>query len=192
MKRIYHIISCVILFCAIGFDLFAQKDFLGIPSITLNDTEYFLKWSSKTKSGRFLEEFIQQKETVTNYSMKLVLECSPENKTVEDEVHELMGKLAVKKEQNIVFSFEQIDSPVEGELWIEYVQGNVQGGQSFTMEWNLNRYRLVNNRVVLFRVIHKVYDKELDDFMKTVNKRREKWINEAVSFPMDSVNVNTK
>ena len=189
MKHVYQIISCLVLFMMVESDLFAQKDFFGMQTITVSDQEFVLRWSAKTRNDRYMEEFLLPSENFAGFIQKVTIECSQENKSVEDEMRELMAKLAVKKEQNIVFSFEQIDSPVEGEIWIEYVQGNVQGGQSFTMEWNLNRYCLVNNRVVLFRVIHRAYDKELNDFMKIINKKRDKWIKDAASFQMETVKV---
>ena len=137
---------------------------------------YHLRWSAKTKNGRILEEFLTDKENASRFKNKIVVECSKAGKAIEDEVHECIGSLAAKKEQNIVFSFQQLNSENDNEVWVEYVQGNVQGGQPFVMEWNLNRYVKLDDRVLLLRFIRRAYNKEYDSFLKDVNKNRIEWI----------------
>ncbi len=189
MKYILRAISFLFIFCAVSLELSAQKDFLGIPSIDMGGKSYNLCWSAKTKNGRFLEEFLSKDESYARFETKLIIECTPEGKSLEGEVNEMMGKLALKKEQSIVYSFEQIETQRPGELWIEYVQGNVQGGQPFTLEWNLNRYVLIDNRVVLFRICHRGYNMELNDFTKKANKMRNEWIKQSLDFSFDKITI---
>lgn len=187
MKRNFILL---LFFCAVSLSLTAQKDFFSVPSVKTGQNEYLLKWSAKTKTGRILEEFLRRNESYPKFECKVILECDiDDNAGLEGEVNSLMALLALKKEQSIVFSFQQLDATVDGELWVEYVQGNVQGGQPFTLEWNLNRYRMVDGHVVLFRICHRVYDKELEEFNKTVSKSREAWISEAVDFDLSTVKV---
>jgi hypothetical protein len=65
----------------------------------------------------------------------------------------------------------------------------VQGGQTFTIEWNLARYAVVNGRVVFIRYIQRHYDKELDDFMKKVNRSREKWMGRVSAFSLENIKI---
>ena len=176
-------------FCAVGPLLSAQKDFFSLPSIKMGQKEYQLKWSAKTKTGRYLEEFLQSNEPFPKFECKVIVECSAEGSDVQSEVNSMMALLGLKKEQNIVFSFEKLDESVSDELWIEYVQGNVQGGQPFTLEWNINRYRMVDDRVVLLRVSHRVYDKSQEDFDKVIEKKREEWISDAKEFDLSNIHL---
>lgn len=170
-------------------NLFAQRDFFGIPTVQLGDTEFQLRWSSKTKQGRYMAEYLRKNENMTNFEEKIVVECASQGKTVENEVTEMMGKLALKKEQNIVFSFQQLEGLENGVLCIEYVQGNVQGGQSFTLEWNIARFKNVNGRVVMYRYIQRTYDKSLETFTKKIEKKKNEWLKKALLFDLNTVKV---
>ncbi len=169
--------------------VFSQKDFFGFSVFELDGTEYYLRWSSKTRNGRFLEEFLPKKEDMVKFERKAVVECASVGKSIESEVSELMGKLAVRKEQNVVFNFKRVESPVEGEIWIEYVQGDVQGGHAFTMEWNLARFGMSGQRAVMFRLVRRSYEKDSDDFLKLVEKKRSAWLKEAEMFRLQRVVV---
>lgn len=190
MNRLLPLLVSLVAFLGTSFpSAFAQRDFLGMPKVMVGDEEFFLRWSSKTRQGRLMEEFLPEKMDMTNFEQKLVVEVAPEGRSLNSEVAELLGNLARKKEQNVVFSFQQVEAQREGELWIEYVQGNVQGGQTFTIEWNLARYAVVNGRVVFIRYIQRHYDKELDDFMKKVNRSREKWVSTVSGFSLESIKI---
>lgn len=190
MNRLLPLLVSLVAFLGTSFpSAFAQRDFLGMPKAMVGDEEFFLRWSSKTRQGRLMEEFLPEKMDMTNFEQKLVVEVAPEGRSLNSEVAELLGNLARKKEQNVVFSFQQVEAQREGELWIEYVQGNVQGGQTFTIEWNLARYAVVNGRVVFIRYIQRHYDKELDDFMKKVNRSREKWVSTVSGFSLESIKI---
>ncbi len=171
------------------FPIFSQTDYLGLQKISLEGTDYLLRWSSKTKSGRYLEEFLRKSESMVRFESKVIVECTPEGAEVEKEENQLMTKLSLQKEQNIVFSFKKIDPLKDGELWIEYVQGNVQGGRTFILEWNIARIRQVGERVVFFRYLHRTYKDELDAFMKNVEKKRNEWLKNAADFRIESVSV---
>ncbi len=171
------------------FSIFSQTDYLGLQKISLEGTDYLLRWSSKTKSGRYLEEFLRKSESMVRFESKVIVECTPEGAEVEKEENQLMTKLSLQKEQNIVFSFKKIDPLKDGELWIEYVQGNVQGGRTFILEWNIARIRQVGERVVFFRYLHRTYKDELDAFMKNVEKKRNEWLKNAADFRIESVSV---
>ncbi len=191
MKYVFKIVLLFTL-CAVSFNLSAQKDYLGVASINFDNESYLLRWSAKTKTGRLLEEFLPAKANFASFETKLILECSSEGKEIADEVRVMMSTLALKKEENIVYSFQQIEAQAPDEIWIEYIQGNVQGGQPFTLEWNLNRYKLIGNRVVLFRTCHRGYNIEVNSFTKKANKKREEWIKEAMTFSFDTVKINNK
>ena len=185
--RLLLIVSSVLLLDC--FPIFCQTDYLGLQRISLEEDDYLLRWSSKTKSGRYLEEFLKKDESMVRFESKVIVECTPKGAEVEKEENQLMTKLSLQKEQNIVFSFNKIEPLKEGELWIEYVQGNVQGGRTFTLEWNVARIRQVEDRVVFFRYLHRTYKDELDAFMKKVEKKRNEWLKNAADFKLESVNV---
>lgn len=190
MNRLLPFLLSLFTFLGVSYpSAFAQRDFLGMPNVSVGDEDFFLRWSSKTRQGRLMEEFLPEKMDMTNFEQKLVVEVAPVGRSLNAEVAELLGNLARKKEQNVVFSFQQVEAQQEGELWIEYVQGNVQGGQTFTIEWNLARYAVVNGRVVFIRYIQRHYDKELDDFMKKVNRSREKWMGRVSAFSLENIKI---
>lgn len=172
------------------FMSFAQKDFFGIPTVSVADETYHLKWSAKMRNGRILEEFIQQDDDMSKFREKVVMELSTAGKSAEDEVANLMASLALMKEQSIVFSYTQLESATPGEIWVEYTQGNVQGGKPFVLEWNFCRYKTVDDRIVLFRFRRRFYDTKEDTFMKNVEKKREKWIEELVSYEIPALKDN--
>lgn len=182
MDNMRRILICWIGMMFVSLSLFAQKDFFGFQKLTLGDESYQLKWSAKTRNGRVLEEFIRPKDNLAKFEKKVVLELSNKGKTKEDEAKNQMADLAVMKEQSIVFSFNQLESNYPDEVWLEYTQGNVQGGKPFVLEWNFCRYKSVGDRVVLFRFRHRYYDTKEESFTKTVNKNRKKWVEEIVSF----------
>lgn len=167
---------------------FAQKDYFGVQTLSLDGESYQLKWSTKTRNGRVMEEFIRAKDNMAKFEKKLVLELSAKGKVKEDEAKNQMADLAVMKEQSIVFSFDQLESKYPDEIWLEYTQGNVQGGKPFVLEWNFCRYKSVGDRVVLFRFRQRYYDTKEQTFTKTVEKNREKWIKEMVSFQIPDLN----
>ena len=182
MDNMRRIIICWVGMMLMSLSLFAQKDFFGFQSLSLGDETYQLKWSAKTRNGRVMEEFIRPKDNLAKFEKKVVLELSNSGKIKEDEVKNQMADLAVMKEQSIVFSFDQLESKFPDEIWLEYTQGNVQGGKPFVLEWNFCRYKSVGDRVVLFRFRHRYYDTKEESFTKTVNKNRNKWMEEIVSF----------
>ncbi|MBR3519144.1 MAG: hypothetical protein IKN77_03365 [Paludibacteraceae bacterium] len=167
---------------------FAQKDFFGFQTLSLGDESYQLKWSAKTRNGRVMEEFIRPKDNLAKFEKKVVLELSTKGKTNVDEAKNQMADLAVMKEQSIVFSFDQLESKYPDEVWLEYTQGNVQGGKPFVLEWNFCRYKSVGDRVVLFRFRHRYYDTKEQTFTNTVAKHRKKWIEEILSFQIPELN----
>ncbi len=182
MDKMRRLIICWVCMMLVSLVSYAQKDFFGFQNITLDDEPYQLKWSAKTRNGRVLEEFIRPKDNLAKFEKKVVLELSNSGKTKEDEVKNQMADLAVMKEESIVFSFDQLESEYPDEIWLEYTQGNVQGGKPFVLEWNFCRYKSVGDRVVLFRFRHRYYDTKEDSFTKTVNKNRKKWMKAIVSF----------
>ncbi len=186
LRFLLILFSVLLLGC---FPVFCQTDYLGLPKVSLAEGDYLLRWSSKTKSGRYLEEFLKKDESMVRFESKVIVECTPKGAEVEKEENQLMTKLSLQKEQNIVFSFNKIEPLKEGELWIEYVQGNVQGGKTFTLEWNVARIRQVEDRVVFFRFLHRTYKDELDAFMKKVEKKRNEWLKNASDFKLESVKV---
>jgi hypothetical protein len=182
MDNMKRFIICWVCAMFVSLSSFAQKDFFGFQNVSVADESYQLKWSAKMKNGRIMEEFLRPKDNFAKFEKKVVLELSNAGKMKEDEVKNQMAELAVMKEQSIVFSFNQLDSKYPDEIWLEYTQGNVQGGKPFVLEWNFCRYKSVGDRVVLFRFRHRYYDTKEESFTKTVEKNREKWIKEIVSF----------
>lgn len=163
---------------------FAQKDFFGFQELEVAGETYQLKWSAKMKNGRVLEEFIRPKDDVGKYEKKVVLERTVVGKNVESELNSEMAKLALMKEQSIVFNYNQLESTSSDEVWLEYTQGNVQGGTPFLMEWNFCRYKNVDGCVVLFRYRYRAYDTKEDAFVKKVDKNREAWIANLTATPI--------
>lgn len=164
--------------------LFAQKDFFGFQTIEVANETYQLKWSAKMKNGRVLEEFIRPKDDMGKYEKKVVVERSVAGKSVEDELNSEMAKLALMKEQSIVFTYTLLESNQEDEVWLEYTQGNVRGGTPFLMEWNFCRYKNVDGRVVLLRYRQRVYDTKEESFVKKVEKNRKEWIKDLTEKPL--------
>ncbi len=182
MVNMKRFIICWFCLVVMSLQSFAQKDFFGFQTVSVFGDTYQLRWSAKMRNGRVMEEFIRPKDNMSNFEKKVVLELSNVGKTKEDEVENQMAELAVMKEQSIVFNYNQLESENSDELWVEYTQGNVQGGKPFVLEWNFCRYKTVGNRVVLFRFRQRYYDTKEQTFTKTVDKHREKWIKELVSF----------
>lgn len=179
-KRLF-ILSVIVWGLAV-FPIFSQKNFFGFESVKLGNETYNLSWSAKMKNGRVLEEFLRPKDDLRKYEKKVILERSVEGKSIENELNSELAKLALMKEQSIVFNFSQLESSNPDELWLEYTQGNVQGGTPFLMEWNFCRYKNVDGRVVLFRYRHRAYDTKEDSFMKKVEKNRKEWLEKLTSF----------
>lgn len=177
-----RLILCVISFVLAISCANAQKDFFGFQQVNVDDENYTLKWSAKMKNGRILEEFVRPKDNLAKYEKKVVLERSNVGKTNEDEVTSEMAKLALMKEQSIVFEFNRLDSGYPDEIWLEYTQGNVQGGTPFLLEWNFCRYKNVGDHVVLFRFRRRFYDTKESSFNKNVEKHKEKWIKELGAY----------
>lgn len=182
MNNMRRFIAMCVFGAMTTFVSFAQKDFFGLPNVSVGDESYQLKWSAKMKNGKILEEFIRPNDDMSRFQEKVILELSNVGKSVEDEVANQMAALAIMKEQSIVFSYNQLDSKFPDEIWVEYTQGNVQGGKPFVLEWNFCRYKTVDDRVVLFRFRRRFYDTKEDAFMKKVEKNRTKWMDELVSY----------
>ncbi len=163
---------------------FSQKDFFGFQELEVAGETYQLRWSAKMKNGRVLEEFVRAKDDLGKYEKKVVLERTVAGKSVESEVNSEMAKLALMKEQSIVFNYSQLESSQSDEVWLEYTQGNVQGGTPFLLEWNFCRYKNVDGCVVLFRYRQRVYDTKEDAFVKKVDKSREEWIAKLTATPI--------
>lgn len=183
MERKRHFVLLMVVWVMAVLPVFSQKDFFGFNEIEVAGETYQLKWSAKMKNGRILEEFVRAKDDLGKYEKKVVFEKSSVGKSVADEVNSDMAKLALMKEQSIVFNFNQLESDRPDEVWLEYTQGNVQGGTPFLLEWNFCRYKNVDGCVVLFRYRQRVYDTKEESFTKKVEKGREAWLSKLTSFP---------
>ena len=72
MNRLLPFLISLFAFLGMSYpSAFAQRDFLGMPKVSVGDEEFFLRWSSKTRQGRLLEEFLPEKMDMTNFEQKL-------------------------------------------------------------------------------------------------------------------------
>ena len=181
----------VFLFSLSGsFLLMAQENYLEQTTIPFQEGEYRLCWSARKSDGRIFEEFCVQGESMSKFSSKLVLECAPLGRSIEEEINKLLVKLAYQKEESIVHNFSQVEIDSIGESHVEYVQSNVQGGRPFVVEWNYCRFKIIDNRVLMMQLKRRVYKEELSKFLKLIDKNRQEWIEEFLRYNMNEIKIN--
>ncbi len=177
-----------LLFSLLSHTTFAQTDFLGIPSITLEKQVYTLKWSANVRRTRIIEEYLLPKESLTRYNTKLILEYIQSGKTIEYIVEARLAELAEGKENGRVLSYQRLESDVPGEIVLEFMVGDIRGGINYGVEWNVYRYISEANGVLLFIMSKRAYEeKGVNVFMKEVSQNRLKWIDSIVNYKLPAI-----
>lgn len=178
------------LFLLMSSATFAQTDFLGIPSITLDGQVYGLKWSAKPRQTRVIQEYLLPGEQIRQYNTKLILELFKTGKTAERIAGEKISNLADEKTENRVLDFKQLESENPDEVVIEFMVGRSQGGIARSIEWNVYRYKSAPGGVVLLTMSKRAYDEaNISTFFQKVSENRLSWINAIVNYQLLEITV---
>ena len=179
-----------ILFFLVSHIAFAQTDFLGISSITLDDQVYKLKWSTNVYQTRIIEEYLLPNESFTRYKTKLILEYIRSGKTIENIVEAKLMDLANEKEEGRVLNYKKLESADPDETVIEFMIGDVRDKVTYNIEWNVYRYISNPEGVILFVMSKRAYEeKNISAFMQEVNENRLNWINSIVNYKLPAISV---
>ena len=170
-------------FFFISHIVFAQTDFLGVSSITLDGQVYNLKWSNANKT-RIIEEYLLPQESVARYNTKLILEIQA-GETVEDIVEAKLAELANEKREGRVLDYKKMESDNPDEIVLEFTVGVVREQEIQNVEWNVYRYKHNIDYVLLFAMSRRAYEKEnVSAFMEEIGKNRLNWINLIVNYKL--------
>ncbi len=179
-----------LLFFLITPATFAQTDFLGISSITLDGQVYGLKWSAKPRPTRIMQEYLLPGESVRQYNTKLTLEFFGTGKTAEQIANEKLTNLSDEKEEGRVLNFKQLESSNPDEVIIEFMAGNTQDGITRNIEWNVYRYKSNPGGVVLLTMSRRAYEeKNVNAFFQKVSENRANWIKAVMNYQLPEITV---
>ena len=179
-----------LLFFLVSSTAFAQTDFLGIPSITLDGQVYSLKWSAKPRPTRVMQEYLLPGEQIRQYNTKLILEYFRTGKTAEQIADEKLINLANEKTEGRVLNFNQLESTNPDEVVIEFMVGNSQDGVARNIEWNVYRYTSNPGGVVLLTMSKRAYKEEnVNAFFSKVSENRLNWIKAVVNYELPEITV---
>lgn len=170
---------------------FAQTDFLGISSITLDGQAYGLKWSANNVyQARIIEEYLLPGESFTRYNTKLILEYIRSGKTIENMTEAKLADLANEKEEGRAFDYKKLESADPNEIILECMIGDVRDGVTHNIEWNLYRYISYTEGVILFVMSKRAYEEiNVSAFMQEVNANRLNWINAIVNYKLPAIAI---
>lgn|GEM_PF-582287 len=181
----------LILFFLTSHVISAQTDFLGISPITLDGKVYELKWSANAQHGiKIIEEYLLPNESVTRYSTKLIVEFIRSGKTMEDIVEAKLADLDNEKQEGRVLNFNKLESADPNEMVIEFLVGNVRDKVTYSIEWNVYRYKSNAGGVVSFAMSKRAYEeKNVNPFMQEVRENRLNWINSIINYKLPEIPV---
>lgn len=212
---------------------FAQTDFLGIPSITLDGQIYKLRWSTNAQlpfeggnmsqedykskwlenaqhRTRIIQEYLLSDESVTSpqqqkkknhkspnesvirYKTKVIAEYIRSDKTMEDIVEAKLADLDNEKQEGRVLNYSKLENADPNEIVLEFLIGNVYDGITYSIEWNVYRYRANADGVILFAMSKRAYEeKNVTPFMQEARENRLNWINSIVNYKLPSLSPSS-
>jgi len=178
------------LLSAFSLGVNAQTDFFGIPKMEIGGEEYSLVWSAKIKF-RYVEDFLPKKVSNTHFTSKVSIDFYDADVDVEKVANFKMAELEAGKTENLLTNLSH-SVAANGDFLIEYV-AFVQGGEKMQVaEWNLCRLVANSRGVVLLQMKRREYDVKLDKYLSRVEKKKDAWVKEVLSYKIPDIVVKNQ
>lgn len=161
-------------------------------TITFDNNEYKLAWSSHPTDNYYKQEYIQAGDTLEKFKKMILLEALTGKLKLEDVVSSKVAALNKMKKKNPVVNYEIFEK--DGEVMIDFLvsEDTPDGKYLSIVERNVYRYKSIKEKngqqcVLLFGVSERAYGDEIDNFFPKLKEHRFDLINLVGQFELPEI-----
>jgi hypothetical protein len=192
MKKRILTISFITVTCALLISMTPPDvvDYLSVGKhLNFNGEKYELKWSSHPSDNYYKQEYLKQGEEPGSHHNMILVEAIQGNLKIKDALTAKATELNTRKNWDAVANYKVYENekkPNEG--IIDFVVSDTMT----TYEWNLYRYQLQGETMVLFAYSYRDSLNDNDDLKKFfghIKDNRQDMINKLQSYSIPQVKI---
>lgn len=185
MKKLFITLSFLI---SLTMNAQTIQNYFSIDSVTFNQEDYFLAWSSFSDNVYYKHEYIRKTDSLKSFNKMILIEVLQTDLTPKDLASKKALEIDKRKKKDHVANYQIIDNPETGEYLIDFL---ISDGKGDLYEWNVYRYKLIDTpkgkAVMLFGFCLRSFDDGeliLDDFFPYLKRNRMYFINQITDFKL--------
>ena len=169
------------------------ENYFSIDSVSFENENYFLAWSSFSDNGYYKHEYIRKTDSIKGFNKMILIEVLQRDLTPKDLASKKALEIDKRKKKDHVANYQIIDNPETGEYLIDFL---ISDGEGDLYEWNVYRYKLIDTpkgkAVMLFGYCLRSFDDGeliLDDFFPYFKKNRLDLINSVANYEIPKIKL---
>lgn len=170
------------------------ENFLNTPEmISLNRTEYHLKWSSHPLENYYKQEYIPVDNQLETYEQMISVELVTGEATAKDAVAQKIQEIETRKATDRVSNYELREDPATKELILDFMLSEGTG-ENTILEWNVYRYANYKDAagkkgLSLFSFSKRGYGNGVIEFGPDIRDNRKKYMAEFMAVERPVIQV---
>jgi len=168
------------------------ENYFSIDSVSFENENYFLAWSSFSDNGYYKHEYIRKTDSIKGFNKMILIEVlQRDNLTLKEMVTKKTQEIETRKGKDPVANYQVIENEQSGEFLLDFL---ISEGDLY--EWNVYRYKLIDTpkgkAVMLFGYCLRSFeDAELKykKFFSLIKNDRTELINSVANYEIPKIEL---
>lgn len=182
--------------CTMGQGNKPAIDRLGIKSISFDNKQYPLSWSSHPAELYYKQEYVAKGAIATKYNTMILVDVLLGDKSLKEIVSAKIAELKQQQAANPMVNYQVFDNAAKGEYMIDFLlSANAPDGKTMSIvERNVYRYTTFTDRsgkkgIPLFGVSTRGYGKNIDAFLLSLKGSKNVLVNQVAKYTLPVVTI---
>lgn len=155
--------------------------------IIYDNSEFYLGWSARPRSGYYVHEYFVKGETPERYNRMFTINLLEADITAETAASLKIAELEERKKKDEVCNYMSFNKG--DEYVIDFLVSDAGEGELTTVEWDLHYYKTVKidgkSFLQLYFFSQRAYGDDIIPFIKSIPERREDKILELTGMKLE-------
>ena len=162
--------------------------------IVYDNTSYKLTWSSHPQENYYIQEYLPEGESQTNFNQMLTVCCFVGDYSVSDVAGLMIRSLDKRKKTDKVCNYILNKSPDGKKYILDYLMGESKGNEMTTAEFGVKFYKKVSltngkKAILIYSYIKRSYGAAITNMLKSLRTDRSKIINTMIASTKPDVSI---
>lgn len=196
MKKIHiGLITCLVCMAYTQASTAQATNYYNTPeTITFNNVDYTLSWSSHPDTRYYKHEYLPKGETSEHFNTMLMLEFIQGDLSAKDAAQAQVKELIKRKKTDPVCNYDIVENPDGQEFILDFLISYGKADKVRLVEWNAYHYKAYTDKaghkgVVMFALSHRTYADDISPFLKSFHDYRQVNKNALVEFPIPEIQI---
>jgi hypothetical protein len=171
-------------------------DRLGITSISFDNKQYPLSWSSHPAEHYYKQEYLAKGAIVARYNTMILVDVLLGDKSLKEIVSAKIAELKQQQSANPMVNYQLFDNAAKGEYMIDFLlSANAPDGKTMSIvERNVYRYKTFTDKlgrkgILLFGVSTRGYGKNIDAFLLSLKASKNVLVNQVAKYTLPVITL---